>query len=569
MTDKNIQKPLRLTPGIVIVIIQWLLWMIIPKLFSGPLISAVGVFGGMLGGIAILVWWAFFSRAPRFERWSVVVLWILALNISALFTDESITSGMMGMMFPAFAIPVLSLVFVAWAVLTQNLSQSLRRVSMVLSIVLASGMWILLRSDGMTGDARIDLAWRWSKTHEEKLLALGSKENTAINSPVAIIGTDAEWPGFRGELRDGKVEGLRIETDWKTSPPVELWRRPIGPGCSSFAVHGDLMYTQEQRGNNEVVSCYNLKTGDPIWKYSYEARFWDSHAGAGPRSTPTLSEGRVYTLGGTGILTVLDAADGQLFWSRDVASETGIESLEWGFASSPLVINEVVIVAVSGKVAAYDIKSGESLWYGPDGGESWSSPHLFTIDGVQQVLFMNETGVTSFLPEDGQVLWEYSWPGAKIVQPALCANGDLVLSAGNAQGIGRFEISQETSGWIINELWTSVRLRPNFNDFVLHKGFAYGFEGPSLACLDLEDGSRKWKGGRYGGQILLLADQDLLLVLSEKGDLALVEAVPSKLTELASFSAIKGKTWNHPAIAGNILLIRNMEEMAAFRLKEN
>jgi outer membrane protein assembly factor BamB len=566
------KQTIRILPGIIIVSIQWLLWLILPKIFPGPWMGAVSVFsvfGGFLGGIAVLVWWIFFSRAPRFDRWNALVLWILSLFVAYTFTDESITTGMQGMMFPAFAIPVLSLVFVIWALATRHLSLTKRRISMLVSILLASGVWILLRSDGMTGDARIDLAWRWSMTHEEKLLSQSSGEKGSATLVSLSTDSEAEWPGFRGPGRDSKIDGLKIKTDWKTSPPQELWRRPVGPGCSSFAVHGDLMFTQEQLGENEIVSCYNLHTGDPVWKYAYEARFWDSHAGAGPRSTPTLCKGRVYALGGTGIITVLNAADGSLVWSRDAASETGIESKEWGFASSPLVVNEVVIVGLSGKLVAYDIGSGEPRWFGPEGGESWSSPHLLSIDGMEQVVFMNETGATAFQAEDGKVLWEHPWPGAQIVQPALCSDGDLMISAGNAKGIRRIGVSQEAGGWSIDERWTSVRLRPNFNDFVVHKAHAYGFEGFSLACLDLADGTRKWKGGRYGGQILLLADQDLLLVLTEKGDLALVEALPDELNELASIQAIKGKTWNHPVLVNDILLVRNTEEMAAYKLELN
>nr|MBC8458937.1 PQQ-binding-like beta-propeller repeat protein [Deltaproteobacteria bacterium] len=238
----------------------------------------------------------------------------------------------------------------------------------------------------------------------------------------------------------------------------------------------------------------------------------------------------------------------------------------WGFSSSPLVVEDVVIVAATGKLVAYDIATGDPRWFGPDGGDSYSSPHLLTIDGVTQILLMNEVGATSFAPADGTLLWEHPWPGGRIVQPALITDGNVLISAGEAQGMRRIALAHGPDGWTIEERWTSDQLKPNFNDFVVHKGYAFGFVGPNLACIDIEDGKRKWKGGRYGGQIILLADQDLLLVLSEKGEMVLVEAVPDQFTELARFPAIEGKTWNHPVLVGDLLVVRNTQEMAAFRL---
>ena len=131
----------------------------------------------------------------------------------------------------------------------------------------------------------------------------------------------------------------------------------------------------------------------------------------------------------------------------------------------------------------------------------------------------------------------------------------------------RLAVMHGSGGWTVEERWTSVGLKPYFNDFVVHHGHAFGFDGSILACIDLKDGERKWKGGRYGsGQLVLLPDQGLLLVLSEQGELALVEAAPDQFTELARLPAIKGKTWNHPVLVGDLLLVRNGQEMAAFRL---
>ena len=306
--------------------------------------------------------------------------------------------------------------------------------------------------------------------------------------------TRAEWPGFRGPERDSVVHGVRIETDWSRTPPVELWRRPIGPGWSSFAVAGDRVFTQEQRGEDEIVSAYNLKTGDPVWIHRDTARFWESNAGAGPRATPTLSNGRVYTLGGTGILNALDARDGSVFWSRNAATDTGKEVPDWGIASSPLVVGDVVIAATAGWLAAYDLATGKPRWFGPKSGWGYSSPHLSTIGGVEQVVLVNGPGAIGVAPSDGTVLWKHEWAGDSIVQPAVLAGGDLLIGSGSGladkTGMLRLTVAHEASGWIVKERWTSAGLKPYFNDFVVHDGHAFGFDGSILACIDLEDGTR-------------------------------------------------------------------------------
>ena len=538
---------------------------------------------------------------------------IVAMAATPRILHVSISTGAMGFLFYIYAIPVLCLAFVVWAVATRNLANGLRRATMVATILLACAGWALLRTNGLSADAGADFAWRWAPTSEERLLAHASDIPTAIPpasvaaktspepvaaptaaepaahepAPVAVkpaavktaataevttptltaAKPGADWPGFRGPHRDDIVPGVRIATDWSASPPVQMWRRPIGPGWSSFAVRGDLLYTQEQRGTDEVVACYRVSTGEPVWKHSDAARFWESNAGPGPRGTPTLSNGRVYTFGATGIVNALDARTGAVIWSRNAGSDTGAKVPEWGFASSPLVVDNLAIVAAAGKLVAYDIATGEPRWFGPDGGVSYSSPFLLTIDGATQILLLSDIGATSVALADGTLLWKHPWPGYPIVQPALTANGDVLIAVSEKSGTRRLAIARGPGGWTAEERWTSAGLKPYFNDFVVHNGHAYGFDGGILACIDLKDGKRVWKGGRYGhGQLVLLPDQDLLLVLSEEGELALVAAAPDQFTQLARFPAIEGKTWNHPVLAGDAVLVRNGQEMAAFRV---
>jgi outer membrane protein assembly factor BamB len=570
--NPKLQKPLRLWPGVIAVALQWLAWFVVPLI--APDAAMFGILAGLALGLAVILWWLFFSRAPWLERVGVIVLMVIAVVVTKRLVHPSLAGGMMGMLVPIYAIPALSLALVASAAVGRRLAKWPRRAVMVGAIVLACGVFTLMRTGGITGDAASEFHWRWTKTPEQLLLAQAAEEPTepaALASAPATALTGSDWPSFRGPNRDGVARALRIETNWSASPPAELWRRPIGPAWSSFAIHDNLLYTQEQLGDHEVVSCYNLATGKPVWKHRDAARFWESNAGAGPRSTPTHSNDRVYTLGATGIMNALDARNGSVVWSRNAASDTKTALPAWGFASSPLVVGDVVIVAAAGALAAYDVGTGNPRWFGPSGGRGYSSPHLLTIGGVAQVLLLNGEGAISVAPADGTLLWKYAWEGDSIVQPAVTTNGDVLIGSGSGLGsevgVRRLAVAQGSGGWTTTERWTSIGLKPYFNDFVVHKDLAFGFDGSNLACIDLNDGALKWKGARYGhGQIILLPEQDLLLVLSEEGDLALVGAKAEQFAELARFPAIKGKTWNHPVLVGDLLLVRNDREMAAFRL---
>jgi len=610
MTNNQIDLPaspqaLRVWPGVVAVVALCLLWL---ATFVTPDAFFIAMMGGLGCGLVVLVWWLFFSRAPWIERVGAIVLMVVAIIATKRVVHESIAGGGMGFLLYFYAIPVLSLALVAGAVASQRLSLSsgLRRASLVVAILLACGVFTLLRTGGIDGEGDSDFHWRWTPTPEQRLLAQAGNEPLAPlpaaaaapaetpsptpaseqpASPTPAIApekssadsegaaTGANWSGFRGPKRDGVIHsmgGVRIQTDWSQSKPVELWRRPVGPGWSSFSVRGNYFYTQEQRGDDEIVACYNLTTGEPVWRHRDATRFYESNAGAGPRATPTLSNGRVYAFGATGILNALNARDGSVVWSRNATSDTKEKVPMWGFASSPLVVGDVVVVATSGVLAAYDAATGNPRWQGPADKGGYSSPQLVTINGVAQILLLNGEGATSVSPADGKLLWKHEWSGDGIVQPVVIAGSDVLIGSGSgmaAVGLRRVAVVRGDAGWSVEERWTSNGLKPYYNDFVVHKGHAFGFDGSILACVSLEDGKRTWKGGRYGhGQIVLLPDQDLLLALSEEGELALVKATPDQFTEVARFKAIEGKTWNHPALVSDVLLVRNGEEMAAFRL---
>jgi outer membrane protein assembly factor BamB len=580
---------LRAWPGIVtgtVIVTGFLVSVIMPDA------TIVGLPAALIATLAAVLWWLFFSKARWPERVGAVALIVAAWFATRPFLHISIIGGAMGGL-PALAFPVLFAALGFWAWGTRNSSDGFRRAVLVPVILIACAFCTLVRTAGI-GRNLFEFHWRWTPTPEELLLARGNDDPIPIpvslppnrpsepldartnadspagNAVAAPSAKPAEWPGFRGPDRDSVIHNIKIDTDWSKSPPMELWRQPIGPGWSSFAVSGNLIYTQEQRGRDEIVSAYQLSTGYPVWRHRDAVRFYESNGGPGPRGTPTVANGIVYSFGGTGVVNALDAGTGRVLWSRNASADTKVEIPEWGFSSSPLVIDGLVVIAASGTLVAYDIATGKPRWTGPTGGFSYSSPHLVSVGGVPQIVFMNGKGAISLAPSDGAVLWQNEWTGGAIVQPAVTADGDVLIPTiafTGGQGIRRLAVAHKANAWSVDERWTSNGLKPYFNDFVVHKGHAYGFDGDILSSIDLADGKRKWKGGRYGsGQLVLLADQDLLVVISDEGELVLVSATPDGFKEISRFKAIEGKTWNHPVVVRDVLLVRNGEEMAAFRL---
>jgi outer membrane protein assembly factor BamB len=355
----------------------------------------------------------------------------------------------------------------------------------------------------------------------------------------------------------------------------ELWRTRIGPGWSSFCVVGDRIFTQEQRGDYEVVTAYDATTGVEVWEHRDETRFVEFISGVGPRATPTFADGRLYTTGANGTINCLDPQTGAAIWTRDLVDDTDAMVPMWGFSSSPLIHNGLAIVysgAGRGKsLIAYDVQNGDVKWTAGNGVFSYSSAHLTSLHDVPQVLMMTEIGLASFAPETGEELWLHDWVlgggSARIVQPAVIGS-DIVIGTGYGYGTRRISVSHEEGKWSTEELWTSSALKPYFNDFVVDGDFAYGFDGSIFTCVDLKTGKRRWKRGRYGsGQVLMVTDQKLLVVLSEQGELVLLAADPKQHKELHRFQAIEGKTWNHPVIANGQLFVRNNIEAACFDVR--
>ena len=380
------------------------------------------------------------------------------------------------------------------------------------------------------------------------------------------------WTSFRGPQMDGHYREMDILTDWPPDGLPPLWRQPVGGGYASFVVADGRAFTIEQRRKEETVAAYELRTGREIWTHAWKAEFSETMGGDGPRATPTWHDGRLYALGATGELKVLEAETGELVWELNILSDNGATNLRWGMAASPLIVDEKVVVLPGGpkgrSVAAYHKLTGEPVWKSLNDAQAYTSPMLVDLVSTRQILVVSRERAMGLVPEDGSILWDYSWKtsyGVNAAQPIILGENRFFISAGYGHGAAVVEIVRDGGRFSASTLWETTRMKNQFSASVIYDGYFYGLDGAILSCIDAETGERMWKGGRYGhGEVLLASGH--LIVSTEGGDLALVKATPESHQELARFGAIRGKTWNHPAIADGILLVRNASEMAAFRI---
>ncbi len=487
------------------------------------------------------------------------VIWIW-LNYGRQRQDKNVATIMAG--FFTFVLLLL------WAIFLSRMRWKLRvtLLGTVVGLILIAR--ILFRVHGVTGDFVPILQWRWS--HATWVSPDGQSKHVVI--PAASNEFTNDYPQFMGPNRNGTVPQLPLARDWTAQPPERLWRQPVGPGWSGFAVVGNRAITQEQRGENETVDCYDLLTGAAIWSYGYPAHFQSPLAGEGPRATPTIVSNRVYVLGSTGILNCLDLETGKPVWSKDIAQDNQARVNQWGMSCSPLLVDDLVVLEAGGEynrsLVAYRAATGEFAWGNGNDDAGYSSPFVATLAGVRQIVIFNSSSVSAHDPATGSNLWQYPWPAGQpnVSLPVVLPGDRLLVSSGYGIGSELLQIQTDSQGRLrADRIWKSIRLKAKFTDVIFLAGFLYGLDDGIMVCLDAATGDQKWKEGRYGhGQEILAGD--LLLVTAESGEVVLLDPNPQTSHELTRFSALNGKTWNPPALAGQYLLVRNDKEAACYRL---
>jgi len=477
----------------------------------------------------------------------------------------------------------LSIWFVRSSPFSRGTRWSLGLTPWIVLIVFASLIKLVNNGDvGIVG-----WRWRWAATADEYLEV---PEGTATVDDWAS--TPQDYPRFLGNGYWAEVSGVELQTDWEKNPPKELWRQKIGAGWAGFSIVGNYAVTQEQRGPSELVTCYDIRTGDLIWSHADEVRFDPVGSGAlggiGPRATPTIYKQRILTQGATGIVNCLDARTGNRLWSHDTLTENNTGNLMWGKACSPLVVTnqegrELVVVSVGGEegrsLLAYDLDDGNEVWAGGSRRSSYASPVLATIAGVSQVVAVNEDYATGQDLETGEVLWEHPWEGnsdtnASVPQPVPLPGDRLFLSKGYGIGSSLLQLSRNDGGtFLVTPLWqpaVKVVMKTKMCNVVVRDGYIYGLDNGIMQCIDIATGKSQWKKRRRPaighGQILLIGE--VILVLTESGEILLVEISPDKYRELASIQALDAEkiTWNNPAFSAPYVLVRNAEEVACYEL---
>ena len=470
----------------------------------------------------------------------------------------------------------------SWFVVFSPFRSSVRRRILFTGLAVVTALSACFRIEGVDGDLLPIVRWRLAARPDRVIepikvvpkVATKDQNKSDIDTPSSpIAGTESEqdFPQFLGKNRNGKLSERALQHDWAAHPPRLLWERPIGAAWSAFSVAGQRAVTQEQRGESELVVCYDLTTGNPLWSHADQTRYDTTIAGIGPRASPTIAGGAVYTLGATGILNCLDLVTGQRRWRVDTLADTQAPLLDWGMAGSPLVEGDLVIINTGGKLAtlaAYDRATGQRRWTSGSESTSYASPTIHTMLGQRQIVMQNQFTVTGHAIEDGKLLWSHPAPGAhpKVAQPVALGSDRLLISSGYGTGSDAFELTRDEAGRVTTRsLWKNVYLKAKFANIIEHEGFLYGLNDGTLVCLEAATGQRQWRGERYGhGQLLLIGE--VLLIQAESGEVVLVEAKPGEFKELSRFTAFTEKTWNSPALSGRLLLVRNDRMAACFEL---
>jgi outer membrane protein assembly factor BamB len=517
-----------------------------------------------------------FFKSPRLFTLLLMVLCLALIGIAAAFArgNVSVMLRLMGsQVIPNLLLLAFSLTLVTWGAWTVLGSKEnpttprswawMRLVFGILCAALSVGAFVV-------NPSQLQLLYQQDYSDTGRAAALSDKDLQAVST------TDSkDWPQWLGPNRDGRSTETGLNTDWKGKHPKELWRKPLGGGYSSMAVLDGKLYTMDLQGSNERVVCLDTATGNELWSHSYPVNYSMLRAGyaEGPRATPTLHEGRIYTVGATGIFLCLELpAAGQkptVKWQHDLMAQFSANVPTWGVACSSLIEKDMVIVqpgGSQGSVVAFDRLTGEVKWKALSDKPGYSSPVAATLAGVRQIICFTGENIVGLQASTGDKLWSYPWSTMYDCNAAtpIVFGKYVFISSGYNTGCALLEIQGESLAEI-KAVPVHVRprklMRNHHSNCVLHEGHLFGFDENVLRCINVRTFEEAWSSRNPGKGCLIFADGHLV-ILTEQGTLALIEASPKGYVSKGQFEVFSiSQTWAFPTVAQGKLYLRSNREI--------
>ena len=382
---------------------------------------------------------------------------------------------------------------------------------------------------------------------------------------INIYATD--WPQFLGPNRNGTIDDESFITAWLRNGIKEQWRSPIGEGYSGIAVQKNQVFTMDSNGKDEFIVALSAASGKQQWRMRTGVSLDDVYGGLGPRVTPSVDVDLVFTISAQGDFLAFHAENGQLVWKRSLAAELGWRPPAEGTSCSPLIQDGRVYLMVGGNqgnaFAAFDRKTGKTLWTSQEDRTSYSSPVYWHFSDFKQVLFLSGSNLFSLNTDTGKLLWKYPWATydyVNVATPIVISPDRVFISAGYDQGAAMLRLQKKNGTLQTSEVWRNREMKNHFNNSVYHNSVIYGFDNAILKAIDAETGKTLWREKGFGTGSLIRSG-NYLVILSDSGELSCAKANPKALNLEAKLAVLKGKSWTPPSLADRKIFLRNHTEV--------
>lgn len=386
---------------------------------------------------------------------------------------------------------------------------------------------------------------------------------------LAINASAADWPQWRGPNRDGISNETGLLASWPSGGPPVVWKtNGLGVGYSSLAIVKGRIYTQGQRGNQEYVFAYDVKTGKKLWETPTSGAY-SNDRGDGPRGTPTVDGDRLYAMTGDGMVVSLDVSSGKVIWSENVAKKYGGRVPNWGFSESPLIDGDRLIVMPGGRGASLvslNKQTGALQWKTGSDPAGYSSAVVADVGGVRQILALSGESALGVMEDNGELLWRYTKVSnrtANIATP-IYHNGKVFVSTNYGTGCALLNLGPKT----MSEAYFNSDMKNHYSSSVLVGDTLYGYNDAILTAMKFNTGAVLWRNRSVGKGSVIYADKHLYL-LGEDGVVGLADASPDAYKEVSRFEISKGSlpTWSPPVISDAKLYLRDQDNLYCYNIK--